>query len=172
MNFIELAKKRYSVRSYSSRKVEKEILNKILEAGNIAPTAKNQQPQRIYVVEDTAMLAKLDTLTPCRYNAPTVLIFTYDTDDDWKNPNEAGIHSGIEDVSIVATHIMLQAAELGLGTTWCNMFGNTALEEAFDLPANEKSVLFMDLGYAAEDAEPSPGHTEKKPLADTVRYLK
>ena len=172
MDFIELAKKRYSVRSYSDKKVEKELLDKILEAGNIAPTAKNQQPQRIYVIEDAKMLAKLDTLTPCRYNAPTVLIFTYNTDEDWKNPNEEGIHAGIEDVSIVATHIMLQAAELGLGTTWCNMFGNTALEKAFDLPANERSVLFMDLGYPAEDAEPSPRHTEKKPLEATVKYLK
>ncbi len=171
MDFIELAKKRYSVRSYSDKKVEKEILDKILEAGNIAPTAKNQQPQRIYVIEDAALLAKLDTLPPCRYNAPTALIFTYNTDEDWKNPNEEGIHAGIEDVSIVATHIMLQAAELGLGTTWCNMFGNTALEKAFDLPANERSVLFMDLGYTAADAEPSPRHSEKKPLEATVKYL-
>ena len=172
MDFIELATKRYSVRSYSNKKVDAATLEKILEAGNIAPTAKNQQPQRIYVVEDPAMLAKLDELTPCRYNAPTVLIFTYNTDEEWKNPVEAGVHAGVEDVSIVATHILLQAAELGIGTTWCNMFGNTALEKAFGIPENEKSVLFMDLGYAAADAAPAPRHTEKRPLSETVRYLK
>jgi nitroreductase len=170
MDFTELAGKRYSVRSYSNKKVERETLQKILEAGNIAPTAKNFQPQRIYVIEKPEMLAKMDTLTPCRYNAPTVLVFTYNTDEEWKNPNEEGIHAGVEDVSIVATHIMLKATELGLGTTWCNMFGNSALEKAFGLPENERSVLFMDLGYAAEDSEPSPRHTERRPLEETVSY--
>lgn len=171
MDFIELSKKRFSVRDYSDKPLEKEKLEKILEAGNTAPTAKNLQPQRIYVLQSKEALEKLDTLTQCRYGAGTVLLFTYNTDEEWKNPNEEGVHSGVEDVSIVATHIMLQAAELGVDTTWCNLFGNTELEKAFNLPENEKSVLFMDVGYRTDDAVPAPMHEQKKPLDEIVKYM-
>ena len=171
MDFLELAKKRYSVRKYSDKPVPKAVLDQILEAGNVAPTAKNLQSQRIYVLQSQEMLAKLDALTPCRYGAPLVLVFTYDTEDVWKNPYEAGIDAGIEDVSIVATHIMLAAAALGVGTTWCNLFPNSKLEKALGLPARERSVLYMDMGYADADAAPSPKHTEKKSISQTVVYL-
>ena len=72
---------------------------------------------------------KLSTLTHCGYGAKTVLIFTYNQEEDWKNPLEKGVRSGIEDVSIVATYIMLQAIELGVYSTWCNYFSNTELEK-------------------------------------------
>ena len=171
MDFMELAKKRYSVRKFSEKPVSKEDLNKILEAGNIAPTAKNQQPQRIYVLQSEEAFQKLDGLTHCRYGAGTVLLFTYNVDEDWKNPLEEGVHSGVEDVSIVATHVMLRAAELGLDTCWCNYFANSKLEETFGLPGNEKAVLIMPVGYAAEDAKPTPLHETYKDLAATVKYL-
>lgn len=171
MNFIDLAKERYSVREFKEVAVEKEKLNKILEAGNIAPTAKNLQPQRIYVLESEESLKKLDELTHCRYKAKTVLLFTYDTNEEWTNPLEEGIHSGVEDVSIVATHIMLMAKELGLDTCWCNYFPNTKLEEALNIQKNEKSVLLMPIGYASENAKPSPMHTKKKLIEETVKYI-
>ena len=63
---------------------------------------------------------------------------------------------------------MLQAAELGLGTTWVNMFRNSQLEKVFELPANEKTVLIMPIGFPAENAKPSRMHTTKKPLDKTV----
>lgn len=171
MNFIELSKKRFTVRKYSDKKVEKEKLEKMLEAGNTAPTAKNFQPHRIYVLQSEEALKKLDTLTPCRYNAGTVLLFTYNTEEEWKNPKEEGVHSGVEDVSIVATHMMLQAAELGVDTTWINFFGNTELEKAFGLPENERSVLLMPVGYREEGTEPFPTHEQKKSLDEIVTYL-
>ncbi len=170
MTFMELAKKRCSVRKYSERAVPREELLKILEAGNIAPTAKNLQPQRIRVLQSKDDLAMLDRLTPCRFGAPVVLVFTYDRDEEWRNPLEEGVHSGVEDVSIVATHIMLQAAELGLGTTWINYFPNTELEKAFGIPDNERSVLLMTVGYPAEGAAPFPQHSQKKPLDATVEW--
>ena len=171
MGFMDLLKKRYSVRKFSDRQVEKEKLDAILEAGNLAPTAKNIQPHRIYVLQSEETLAKLDTLTHCRYGTKTVLLFTYNRDEDWKNPLEEGVHSGIEDVSIVATHIMLAAAEHGLDTCWCNYFANSKLEELFELPENEKSVLIMPVGYADESAKPAPGHEQKKALTDVVKYI-
>lgn len=170
MKFMELAKQRFSARKYSDKPVSKETLDQILEAALIAPTAKNLQPQRIYVLQNPKDLAKLDELSHCRYGAPVVLLFTYDTDEDWKNSREEGIHSGVEDVSIVATHVMLQAAELGVDTTWCNLFENSKLEQIFNIPKNEKSVLFMSLGYRTDDCEPSPLHEQTKSLDELVKY--
>lgn len=169
--FKDLVKERYSCRSFKPIKVEEEVLQRILEIGNLAPTAKNIQPQRIYILESEEALTKLDALTPCRYGAKTVLLFTYDKDEEWKNSFEEGVHSGVEDVSIVATHIMLAAKEEGLDTCWCNYFPNTKLEKAFNIPENERSVLFMCIGYADEKAIKSPMHNAKKDLKETVKKL-
>lgn len=171
MDFMDLAQARFSVREYSDRPVEKEKLERILEAGRMAPTAKNQQPQKIYVLQSEDALKKLSTLTHCAYGAKTVLLFTYNQEQDWKNPLEDGVHSGVEDVSIVATYVMLQAIELGVYTTWCNYFSNSELEKAFQLPENEKSVLIMPIGYKADNAEPAPAHTASKEFDEIVCYL-
>ena len=171
MSFIDLAQARFSVREYSDRPVEKEKLDQILEAGRMAPTAKNQQPQKIYVLQSEDVLKKLSALTHCAYGAKTVLLFTYDQEQDWKNPLEDGVHSGVEDVSIVATYIMLQAIELGIYTTWCNYFSNSELEKAFQLPENEKSVLIMPIGYKADKAASAPAHTDSKESDELVCYL-
>jgi len=171
MELYKVMQDRYSVRKFDGRNPEQEKLDAVLEAGNIAPTAKNLQPQRIYVLQSEEALQKLDELAPCRYGAGTVLVFTYNTDEEWKNPEEKGVHSGVEDVSIVATHMMLRAHELGLSTCWCNLFPNSRLEEALGLPENERSVLYMPIGYAAEGASPAPRHTEKKDLSEIVKYL-
>ncbi len=171
MTFTELAKARFSVRKYSNKPIEPEKLQAVLESAKLAPTAKNQQPQRIYVLQSEDSLAKLNQLTHCAYGANTVLLFTYNEDEEWKNPLEEGVHSGVEDVSIVATHIMFRAVELGLDTTWCNVFANSKLEEVFNIPENEHSVLIMPIGYRAEDAEPSVRHEQTKELSDMVKYL-
>ena len=165
--FMELAKKRFSMRQFADKPVPKDLLIKVLEAGNVAPTAKNLQPHRIHVLTKAEDIAKLDELSPCRYGAPVVLVFSYNMEEDWKHGEEPGVRSGVEDVSIVATHVMLRAAELGLGTTWVNRFRNSLLEKAL-LPANERSVLIMPIGFPAENAKPSRMHTTKKPLDKTV----
>ena len=164
-------KNRYTVRKFSGRKVEKEKLDLLLEIGNIAPTGKNLQPQRIYVAQSEESLAKVDEATHCRYGAGTVLIFTYNVDEDWKNPLEVGVHSGVQDVSIVATHIMLLAEELGLGICWCNYFSNSKLEELFNIPNNERSVLIKSVGYPADDSAPSPMYAAHKEIDEIVKYL-
>ena len=171
MEFIELAKKRFSVRKYSDKPVEREKLDLVIEAGRVAPTAKNLQPQRIYVVESAEGLAKIDALTPCRFGAGIVFIFTKNTDEEWTNPLEAGVRAGVEDVSIVATHMMLEAEDLGLGTCWVNYFPNSELEKAFGLPKNERSVLLMPLGYPAPDAAPGPNHAASKKADEFVKFI-
>ena len=171
MDFIELAKKRFSVRKFAAAPVEKEKLDLIIEAGRVAPTAKNLQPQRIYVVQSSEGLAKIDALTPCRFGAGTVLIFTYNTEEEWQNPLEAGVRAGVEDVSIVATHMMLEAEDLGLGSCWVNYFPNCQLEKAFGLPKNEKAVLLLPIGYPAPEAAPSANHAASKSVEEFVKFI-
>ena len=170
MEFERLIKDRFSCRKFNDKKIDETTLNKILEAGRIAPTAKNLQPFTIYVLESDEALKKLDTITPCRYGAKTVLIFTYNKNNVWTNPFENNINSGAQDVSIVATHIMLEAKNLGVDSCWCNYFSNSKMEQLFDIPQNEKTVLFMPLGYS-DNAIISPLHSKKKDLKDIIKKI-
>ena len=171
MGFMELAKARFSVRKFADKPVEQEKLDLLLEAGNIAPTAKNQQPQRIYVIRSKEALEKLAEYTPCIYGAATVLLFTFNKGEAFTYPGQDVLNSGAEDASIVATHIMLQAKELGVDSCWVNFFEPAKVCELFALPAEEVPVLLMPLGYPKEGAGPLTKHTQRKPLADTVKYL-
>ncbi len=172
MDFLELAKSRYSVRKYESRPVEKEKLDKILEAGRVAPTACNNQPQRLYVLQSSEAHKKLDSVTPMRYGAPVAIIFTYDKGESWKasslgDPYDAG---GM-DASIVCTHMMLEAEDLGIGSLWVRYFNADEMRRAFDIPENEVIMCVLCLGYAAKGAAPTGNHSNNKPLSATVKYL-
>lgn len=171
MGFLELAKDRFSVRSFTDRPVEQEKLDLILEAAMIATTGKNSQPWRCYVLRSPEALEKINGLSRCIFGAPVVLLFTYNMDEDWQSPFEEGVRSGVEDVSIVATHAMLEAWELGVQSIWVNLFPNTETERAFGLPENERSVLLMPLGYATEDVKPSRLHAASRPMDELVSYL-
>lgn len=171
MNFLELATERYSVRKYTDQAIKKEDLDYILEAGRVAPTAVNFQPQRLYVVQSPEGLARLNTVVPTIYGAPAAIVFTYDKNEQWVNGLEPSVSSGIEDVSIVATHVMLAAAERGLGTCWINNFTNTMVERFMGLPEQESVVLIMSLGYPAENSHPNSLHRNSKSIDQIVRYL-
>ena len=171
MDFELLAKERYSCRFFDGRKPDEEILNKILEIANLAPTAKNMQPQKIYVLESDEALSKIDSITPIRYGSRLVLMFAYDANQVWRNPFEENITSGEQDVSIVATHVMLAAKELGVDSVWCGYFPNSKAHELFSLPENEKVVLLMPLGYAKKESKPSERHNQRKELNDIVKKL-
>lgn len=170
MEFKEVVKNRYSCKKYSSRAVEEEKLQAILEAGRLAPTARNLQEQHIYVLQSEDALSKVDSVTRCRYNAPTVLAVAFDRNNVFTYPGEKR-NSGVEDATIVATHMILAAANEGVDSCWINFFDPDKLAEALGLPENEEVLMLMDLGYAAEDAGPLPNHSARKPLSDTVSYL-
>ena len=171
MDFMTMAKERYSVRDYKEEQIAPELLNKVLEADMYAPTAKNRQPQRIYVVQSEEKLAKLREMAPCTYGAPTVLLFGYKKDEEWKNPREEGAHTGDQDISIVATHVMFEAWELGLGTCWCNIFVNSEVAKAMDVPDDVRLVLYMPIGYPIENAPALQLHYDSKNIEDVVSYL-
>jgi nitroreductase len=170
MEFKEVIKARYSCKRYGSRRVEKEKLDSILNAGRLAPTAKNLQEQHIYVLESPEALARVDSVTPCRYGAPTVLVVAFDKSNVYTYPGGKR-DSGVEDATIVAAHMILAAADEGVDSCWINRLDPEQLAEALGLPENEEILMMMDLGYAAEGAGPLPNHTSRKPLAETVSYL-
>ena len=171
MDFLELAKQRYSCKRYSSRDISPETLARILEAGRVAPTAKNLQEQHIYVARSAKALAEIDAVTPCRYGAPTVLVVAFDTANVYTYPGGER-DSGIEDASIVATHLMLGAAAEGVDSCWVNFFNPADLHKRLGLPANEEILCLLDLGYAAEEGgQPLANHFARKPLAETVTEI-
>ena len=170
MDFKEVVKNRYSCKKYSDRQVEAEKLDAILAAGRLAPTAKNLQEQHIYVVQSAEGLAKIDAVTPCRYGAPTVLVVAFDKNNVFTYPGGKR-DSGVEDATIVATHMILAAADEGVDSCWVNFFDPEKLEAALGLPENEEILMVMDLGYAAEGAGPLANHNSRKALSETVSYL-
>ena len=169
MEFKDVVRNRYSCKKYSERPVEPEKLAAILEAGRLAPTAKNLQEQHIYVLQSPEALAKVDAVTPCRYGAGTVLAVAFNRENVFTYPGGKR-DSGVEDAAIVATHMILAAADEGVDSCWLNFFDPDKLAEALGLPENEEVLMLMDLGYAAEGAGPLPNHENRKPLEETVRY--
>ena len=170
MEFKDVIKNRYSCKKYSNRQVEKEKLDVILNAGRLAPTAKNLQEQRVYVLQSPEALAKIDAVPPCRYGAPTVLVVAFDKNNVFTYPGGKR-DSGVEDATIVATHMILAAADEGVASCWINFLDPEKLAEALDLPENEEILMVMDLGYAAEGAGPLPNHSSRKELSETVSFL-
>ena len=170
MEFKEVVKKRYSCKRFSDRQVESVKLKAILEAGRLAPTANNLQEQHIYVIQAAELLARIDTVSPCRYGAPTVLVVTFDKNKVFTCPGNRR-SSGIEDASIVATHMLLAAADEGVDSCWTNSFDPDKLAAVLGLPKKKEVLMMMDLGYAAEGAGPLPDHKNRKGLEKTVSFM-
>lgn len=170
MDFLELAESRFSVREFSNKKVEKEIVDKILKAGQLAPTACNSQPQQVFVIESDEALTKLKKCTSSHYNAPLAMLVCFDKNICWKREYDGKL-SGDIDASIVCTHMMLEAANLGIGSTWVMYYDPKIIKEEFDLPDNIESTALLVMGYPKEGTKPSPRHSETKQITDLVKNL-
>ena len=166
MDFEKLCAERYSLRKYADRPVEAEKLEKVLEAGHNAPTAHNLQPQRILVMQSKEALEKAEECTACKFHAPVILVVAYDPAKAWNREGDMKNHGEI-DATIAATQMMLQAADLGLGTCYVGMFSQEKLHELFP----EIATAMFPLGYPAETAHPSRLHTDRMPLDEMVIRL-
>ena len=160
MTYDEIIRRRCSIRKHAEKPVEEEKLNAVLEAGRIA----NKQPVRVYALTSDEALAKVRSLTPCAFNAPVVLLVTFDSELEWKNPFTPYAGAGQQDAAIAGTQMMLEATNLGLGSFWVNYFDVEKVHDAFELPASERLLFMLPFGYAAEGQGPNPRHTDRNAM--------
>lgn len=169
MDFMKLAKDRYSVRKFENKHLEQHIIDKILECGHIAPTGCNFQPQRILVMNTDEAIEKLKGCTKCHFDAPTAMLVCYNREESWVRKYDGALSAPI-DASIVCTHMMLMAHSLGVGTCWVMHFDPTAMRNAFNIPDNIEPVALLIMGYPHADAKPIEMHEKTRPLNEVVVY--
>lgn len=169
MSFLELARRRYSERAFADTPLEEEKLYQILEAGRIAPTACNNQPQRFYVLRSAEAREKAAQLAHT-YNAPVVVLVCYVRSEAWLSPYD-GFCSGDMDASIAASSMMFEAEDLSVHSIWLRGFDAAKVQLAFDLPDGTVPSLMLALGYPAEKSKPAPLHGQREPIEEFVIEL-
>ena len=170
MELMELLQARYSLRDYDSRPVEDEKLQMILEAGRIAPTARNFQPVRVYVLRSEEALEKIRGISRCAFNAPVVLVIAADHEKASQNVYDALSYEQI-DSAIALTQMLLMAQSLGLGTCVVGAYDREQVKKAFALPENETVWSLLPIGYPALEAKPGPNHGKREPLSAFAKEL-
>lgn len=171
-DFLQLARDRYSVRKFSSKPVEQDKIDKIIEAGKIAPTAVNFQPFKMFVFQSPDALARLGEAHhfPFVKSAPAVIIVGSNKDTAWTRNFDGQNYADI-DASIAATHIMLEIHDLGLGSTWCGHFDQDKVKSLFPETEGYNLIAMFPIGYIADDAEPAKSHTEYKSDEELVKVF-
>lgn len=169
MDFLTLAKSRYSVRAYQNRKVEAETLEKILLSAHVAPTAANRQPVKLIVVQKEEGLQKISKSANL-YGAPLAVIVCADHSKVWTRSCD-GKNTAQIDAAILTDHMMLQAADLGLGAVWICAFSPDSIREEFGLPDSLEPVNILAIGYPSQPpADPERHAAKRRPLSDLVCY--
>lgn len=173
MTFLELAKSRYSCRSYKSESIEESKLLKVLGAFRIAPSAVNFQPWRIIVITMPENLAKVHESYPRDWfkTAPVVLIICADHSKSWKRGVDGKDHADI-DIAIAIDHLTLQATELGLATCWVCNFNPHTIKQSFNLPDNIEPAVLIPIGYPNDAPDINRFDAKRKGLGDIVSWEK
>lgn len=168
MKFIELAEKRCSIRKFKPDPVPEEVLNEVLQAGNLAPTAKNLQPFHFIVVRDTAKLDELTVAYPAPFfrEAPVVIVICTEASKGWTRDRYDGKNYCEVDAAIAIDHMTLAAADLGLGTCWIGAFDPGKVTVAMELPEGVEPIAMLPMGYPNESGR----EKTRKPLEELVRY--
>ena len=166
MEFLELTRRRYSVRAYKPDEVEDEKLQAVLEAARLAPTAVNYQPFQIIVIHTKGREKELNRIYPAEWfvQSPIVICVCAVADEAWKRRD--GKNFMDIDATIVMDHIILAATDLGLGTCWIGAFYPAAAKEILNLPEGVEPVVFTPLGYPADE----PRTKRRKDISELVRY--
>ncbi len=169
MDFSKLAEKRYSVRNFKNEHLTNEVIDTILKTGHLAPTGCNNQPQRILVLNTDNSIEKLKACTKCHFDAPTAMLICYNKNECWTRKYD-GAQSGVIDASIVTTHMMLKAAEIGVGSTWVMHFDPFKIREVFNIPEEIEPVALLVMGYPADDAAPKDMHSQYRNMDEVIFY--
>ena len=168
MDFSALIHYRYSVRAYKPDAVEKEKLDAVLEAARLAPTAANRQPVRLFVIDTAKKKEKLRQLYHREWfvQAPLVIGIAAVKEEAWVRRKD-GCNYAEVDATIVFDYLILQAADLGLGTCWIAAFDPDVARELLALPEEWTPVVFTPLGYPADDFSPR----KRKNMNELVHYI-
>ena len=169
-DFLQLAHDRYSCRAFTDRPVEAEKVDALLDAAVAAPTAVDRQPWHVWVVETPEAVERLSACTRFGFGARVILVVGAAADEAWVRKYDGRNFADV-DASIVGTHIMLAAHDLGLGTTWVGHFDAPAVKEAFPEMALYDLVALFPLGYPAPEGGPAPKHLERKSVDELVTRL-
>ena len=167
MEYSKLIATRYSVRAYRSDPVEDEKLNAVLEAARLAPTAANRQPVQLVVMHTDGREEEIGKIyrKPWFVQAPIVIGVCAISSLAWVRESDR-FNARMIDAAIVADHLILEAANQGLGTCWVAAFNVEAARSVMGLPDEAEPVVFTPLGYPADQ----PGPKVRKPLGELVRY--
>lgn len=169
MDFLQLAKERFSCRKFKSDKIEQAKIDSILQAAMVAPTAVNKQPQRILVLTDKDKLLSLKECTRFDFDAPLCFVICADKEKAWTRKYD-GANSAEIDAAIVTTHMMMQAQDIGLGTTWVMSFDPKKAREILHIPDALEIVALLPTGYPADDAPVNPFHNTFMDMEEMVSY--
>ena len=168
--FMKILESRYSCHAFNKYPVSDSKLEMILEAGRLAPSAKNLQPVRIWVVKSEEALAKLHEVHPC-YGAPVVLIVGCRNEEAWVRPYD-GINAAKTDAAIVLTHLMLTATDAGLANMWIWDFNPSKIREVLPETKDHGIYGLLAIGHsAAGEGKPTELHEQRKSLEDIVIEL-
>ena len=168
MKLIDIINSRFSYRGYLDREVEKEKLDYILECARLAPSAKNLQPWKIYIVKSKDVKEKLCNAYPRPWlkEAPVIAVFVGLKGENWVRAD--GEDYLMCDVTIIADYFILAATEQGLGTCYIAAFDRDGVVEALNLPENEEPFLMTPVGYPKPE---SRRERSRKQIEDIVEEL-
>lgn len=172
MAFIDLAKQRYSSRKFTEKPVEKDLLLKVLEAGRIAPSAKNLQPWHFIVITNEKMLNEIKSCYSRDWinSAQTIIVVCGDHREAWRRA-DGKIHTDV-DVAIAIDHMTLAATELGLSTCWVCKFDVFKCATLMDLPEGVEPIALLPIGYPADETDVNRHEKLRKPLDEIVHWEK
>ncbi|MCX6339383.1 MAG: nitroreductase family protein [Candidatus Aureabacteria bacterium] len=177
MRFLELVRKRHSVRNYAQAPVSREIIDRCLEAARLAPSACNSQPWTFIVIDDRNLIAACaDQVFSGMYsmnsfvkNAPVLIVVI--TERSAYSATLGGYFRGTQysliDIGIACEHLVLQAAEEGLGTCWIGWFNEKKMKKLLGLSRPAKIDVIISMGYPID--QPAGG-TPRKSLDQIRRY--
>ena len=166
MNFLDLVKRRFSVRVYEGTPVPEEKLEMVLEAGRLAPSAANRQAWRLVVVRDERQRRALGEAYPRDWfwSAPVILVVCMDAAKAWVRAD--GKNYSDVDGAIFMDHMTLCAASLGLGTCWIGAFDPDKVRHVLSIPGHVEPIAMTPLGVPAEPVRAK----SRKPLAEVVNF--
>lgn len=169
MELDKAIRNRYSVRSFTSEKVDRNIILEILEAARMAPSAVNYQPWHFIVITDPVKLADIQEVYHRSWfkEAPACIVVCSDHGQSWKRKSDGKDFADV-DVAIAIDHLVLKATDLGIGTCWVCNFDVEMTRKKLQLPDNIEPIALIPLGFTTSEAPPK----SRKPLSEMVHWEK